>query len=183
MSLFEYIMVLTSILIGLGVAELLSGVVRMLRTDFKEGFYLPQILWAIYLFFYLIIVWWSRWDLRVNFHWTFFQLIMSLAGPLLAFVLAGLVFPRSRPAREYYFRQQKTFFGLLPIIMLIGLFHEYLIEGTPLLSMTTVLASSMLVLSLIPRFVKRDWIHILCGLAANLIFFSWVYLSVYLLSS
>lgn len=183
MSLFEYIMVLTSILIGLGIAELLSGIIRMLRTDYKEGFYLPQVLWAIFLFLYFIIVWWSRWDLRENFHWTFFQLLMSLAGPLIAFVLAGLAFARTRTAREFFFRQQKTFFSLLPLIMLISLLHEYIIEGTPILSMTTIMASAMMILSFIPRFVEKDWIHITCSLAANLIFISWVYLSVYLLSS
>ena len=183
MSLFEYIMVLTSILIGLGIAELMQGIVRMLRSDFREGFYLPQVLWAIYLFFYLIIVWWSRWDLRENFHWTFFQLIMSLAGPILTFILSGLVFARKSKAKDYYFRQQKVFFSLLPVIMAISIAHEVLIEGTSLISGTTMTASTLLILSLIPRFVQKDWLHIFCAASSNIIFISWVFFSVYLVSS
>ena len=183
MSLFEYIMVLTSILIGLGIAELLRGVVRMLRSDFREGFYLPQILWAVFLFFYLIAVWWSRWDLRENFHWTLFQLLMSLAGPVLAYVSAGLIFPRNRPAREYYFRQQKTLFTSIPLIALIGLLHEIIIEKTPIFSFTTTMATILLVLTLFARYSQRDWIQILCSLTANVLFISWMFLSIYLLSS
>lgn len=183
MSLFEYIMVLTSILIGLGIAELLQGVVRMLRTDFREGFYLPQTLWGVFLFFYLIAVWWSRWDLRENFDWTILQLLMSLAGPILAYVSAGLLFPRSRPAREYYFRQRKSLFTVIPLIALIGLLHEVIIESTPIISFTTIMATMLFVFTLLPRFSEKDWVHILSGLAANAVFTSWIFLSVYLLSS
>jgi len=37
-------MVLTSILIGLGIAELLGGIVRVLWSGFKENIFIPQIL-------------------------------------------------------------------------------------------------------------------------------------------
>ena len=183
MSLFEYIMVLTSILIGLGIAELLSGIVRMLRSDFKEGFYLPQILWSSFLFLYLIIVWWSRWDLRENFHWTFLQLLMSLAGPVMAFIAAGLMFARNRTAKEYYFRQQKTMFTILPLIAFSSLIHEVVIEGTSLLSFTTFMASLLVISTLLPRFFKKDWIHLVCSFSANAVFIFWVLSSLYLISA
>ena len=183
MSLFEYIMVLTSILIGLGIAELLQGIVRMLRTDFKEGFYLPQIFWSSFLFLYLVIVWWSRWDLSENFHWTFFQLMMSLVGPVLAFIAAGLMFARNRTAREYYFRQQKTMFTLLPLIASSSLAHELVIEGTAVISFTSFMSSLLIVTTLVPRFLKQDWIHLLCSILANAILTTWVLSALYLITS
>lgn len=183
MSLFEYIMVLTSILIGLGIAELLSGIVRMLRTDFKEGLYLPQIFWSSFLFLYLIIVWWSRWDLNENFHWTFLQLIMSLVGPVLAFIAAGLMFARNRTARVYYFRQQKTMFTLLPLIATSSLVHELVIEGTSIISFTSFMSSLLIVSTFLPRFFKKDWIHLVCSISANAILTTWVLSALYLISS
>ena len=44
MTVFEYVMVLTSVLIGLGIAELLGGIVRVFRSGFKENIFIPQIL-------------------------------------------------------------------------------------------------------------------------------------------
>lgn len=183
MDLFEYIMVLTSILIGLGIAELLNGMVRILRSDFKEGIYLPQLFWAAYLFLYLIIVWWSRWDLHENFEWTFVQLLLSLAGPIVLFILSGLVFPLKESARDYYYKRQKTFFTLLPLTPIIGMLHEIIIEGTPFLSLTTLMASTMLVLTTIPRFSQKEWVHLGCAVLINTIFLSWVLGANYLITS
>ncbi len=183
MGLFEYIMVLTSILIGLGVAELLNGVVRILRSDFKEGIYIPQLFWASYLFLFLIVIWWSRWDLHENFVWSFGQLLLSLAGPILLFVLSGLVFAHNQPARDYYFKHQKTLFTLMPFAALIGMLHEVIIEGTPVFSSTTIMASSLVVLSVIPRFSQRDWVHLSCAILVNVIFFGWVLGVSYLISA
>jgi hypothetical protein len=176
-------MVLTSILIGLGIAELLHGLVRMLRSDFREGFYLPQVLWAIYLFLYFIVVWWSRWDLRENFHWNFLQLLMSLAGPVLAFILSGLVFARKSKAREYYFRQQKVFFTLLPLIMIISLIHEIVIEGTSIISITSLIASAIMLLTVVPRYAQKDWIHIFCAACSIGILNAWIFFSIYMISN
>ena len=183
MGLFEYIMVLTSILIGLGVAELLNGVVRMLRSEFKEGIYLPQLFWAAYLFLFLIVIWWSRWDLNQNFHWTFTQLLLSLAGPVVVFILSGLVFPHNEQSRVYYFKHQKTFFTLLPFAAAIGLLHEILIEGTPVLSSTTLMGSMLVILSVIPRFSERDWVHLTCSVLINVLFLGWVLDVAYLIAS
>jgi len=183
MSLFEYIMVLTSILIGLGIAELLNGIVRMLRTDFKEGFYLPQVFWASFLFLYLIIVWWSRWDLSENFHWTFLQLMMSLVGPVLAFIAAGLMFARNRTARVYYFRHQKTMFTLLPLIATSSLLHELIIEGTAVMSFTSFMSTLLITATLLPRFFRQDWIHLVCSVSANAILTIWVLSALYFISS
>jgi len=174
MSLFEYIMVLTSILIGLGVAELLQGIVRLLRSDFEEGIYLPQLLWAGYLFLFLIVIWWSRWDLHENFNWSFIQLILSLAGPAIVFILSGLVFAHNEPARDYYFSKQKIFFTLLPLAMAISLAHEVLIEGTAFFSSTMLLGGTLFLLTLIPRYSDTDWVNMSCAVLANVLFLGWV---------
>ena len=49
MTVFEYVMVLTSILVGLGIAELLGGIVGILRSGSKDKIYIPQMLWAFFI--------------------------------------------------------------------------------------------------------------------------------------
>ncbi len=164
MSLFEYIMVLTSILIGLGIAELLYGLVRMLRTEFSEKFFLPQSIWAVFIFLHLIMIWWSRWDLRENFEWNILQLLLSLTGPILLFILAGLIFPQNKNSRDHYYQQRDSFFNILIVVLVVDSCHEVLIEGSNILSLVNLLIFMMLLSSVIARFSSRDWVHTISAL-------------------
>jgi hypothetical protein len=163
LSLFEYIMVLTSILIGLGIAELLYGVVRLLRTEFKERFFLPQAIWALFIFLHLIIIWWTRWDLHENFEWNFLQLLLSLAAPILLFILAGLIFAKNKPSRDHYYQQRTSFFNILAVIIVINFFHETLIEKSPILGLATPLLLIMFLATLAARFSDKDWVQSLAA--------------------
>ncbi len=182
MSLFEYIMVLTSILISLGIAELLYGVVRMLKSDFKEGFFLPQVLWAVFLFLHLIIIWWSRWDLRDTMEWNFNQLLLSLAGPVLIFILAGLVFPHKRTAQVYYFAQRKVFFSILAVVPIVDFCHEVLIEGTEIISTATVIIAILFTAIVWSRFSENETIHTLMAIIATGVILTFISMTTYLLN-
>ncbi len=173
MSLFEYIMVLTSILISLGIAELLYGVVRVLRSEFQERLFLPQAAWALFLFLHLIVIWWSRWDLHENFEWNFIQLLLSLAAPILLFILCGLIFPLKEVARDHYYRLRKPFFSILFLIAIIDLLHEILIEGSPILSLATPTVLVMAVAIIAARFSQKDLVHGIAALVcvATVLFF------------
>ncbi|UCD38013.1 MAG: hypothetical protein JSW54_00560 [Fidelibacterota bacterium] len=168
MSLFEFIMVLTSILIGLGIAELLNGVVRTIRTDFKERYYVPQILWAVFLFLHLITLWWSRWDLRDTMQWNFFQLLLSLTAPVLIFILVSLLFAENVHARVHYFKHRVIFFTLLSLVLVVDILHETIVEGTPFLSLDILITASILGMVVWCRFSKRTRVHVV-GSAASLI--------------
>jgi hypothetical protein len=176
-------MVLTSILIGLGIAELLNGMIRILRSNFREGIYLPQIIWAFFLLQYLVIIWWSRWDLHITFEWNFLQLMLSLVGPIVIFIMAGLVLPLELPAREHYFRQQKVIFTLMPLAAVISIVHELVIEGTAVISLTMLYAISLFTVTLIPRFAKKDWIHLICSGSGVALFFGFVIANSFSISS
>ena len=152
-------MVLTSILIGLGIAELLYGVVRTLRSNFQERIFIPQVLWGFYLFLHLLGIWWSRWDLHEGFEWNFLQLLLSLTAPILLFLLSGLVFPLNQVAREHYFQQRPIFFNLLILVCLVEVLHETFIEGTPLFSLTPLLIAVMLAGILAARITEKEWVH------------------------
>ncbi len=158
-------MVLTSILIGLGIAELLYGLVRMLRSDFKEKFFLPQAIWSFFIFLHLIMIWWSRWDLRENFEWNILQLLLSLAAPILLFILAGLIFPNNKNSRDHYYQQRVSFFNILIVVLLIDISHEVFIEGSAVFSLVNFLIFMMLLSSSFARFSLRDWVHTLSALA------------------
>ena len=95
MSLFEFLMVLVSIIVGLGVAEVLTGVARLSRSRGSSTRYWIHSCIVALVFFALIQQWWELWTLRDVPEWTFLSLILMLTGPMGLFLIAHLIFPES----------------------------------------------------------------------------------------
>ena len=70
MQLFEFLMVLMSIIVGLGIAALLAGVADLLRARNSTSFYWVHSLLVAVIFLALAQVWWESWDLRAAPEWT-----------------------------------------------------------------------------------------------------------------
>lgn len=94
MDLFEFILIITSVIYAMGVAQILAGVSRLAQTSVTIRWYLPHALWTLILFVYIFLVWWSAWEFR-DLHWTFpLYLYMALA-PTLAFFACSLLIPQA----------------------------------------------------------------------------------------
>ena len=122
MSLFEFLMVLVSIIIGLGIAEILTGTARMIRCrDSIQGYWVHSVA-ATGIFFALLQQWWEIWGLRDAPEWTFHGLLMMLTGPVGLHLIAHLLFPepmRGADLREYYYGAMRPvwWLGLLTVVL------------------------------------------------------------------
>lgn len=106
MSLFEFLMVLVSIIIGFGLAELMTGVAGMIRNRDSVQPYWVHILIIAAIFVAHLQQWWEAWGLRSTPEWTFLGLLMLLGGPVGLFLIAHLLFPdpmRGTNFRDYYY--------------------------------------------------------------------------------
>lgn len=56
MGVFEYVSVLTSIVIGLAIAHLLSGVIRIIQHPGRRARYLTHLVWVAFMFFQSILL-------------------------------------------------------------------------------------------------------------------------------
>lgn len=61
MNVFEFLLVIVSILLGLGIAELLAGMARMLRGELVAG--TLHSLWMFIVFQLQVQLAWGLWDL------------------------------------------------------------------------------------------------------------------------
>jgi hypothetical protein len=91
-SLLELIFVVTSVIVGLGIAEVLTGVVRILRGELKAG--LAQGLWTLGVFLSLVQLVWAYWGLNTETSLTYAEYLIILWGPIALFVTASLLFPK-----------------------------------------------------------------------------------------
>jgi hypothetical protein len=90
MDAFEYLAVLISIILGLGIAQLLGGFGRWVEQRGACQPFAPALIWAGILLLIHIQTWWSMFGLRFVTQWTFVRFAVLLQ-PIVLYLLAVLV--------------------------------------------------------------------------------------------
>src|SRR5437660_10248766 len=93
MSPFEYLSVLISIVLALGMTRVLTGVGEMLQASSHRQIYWVHVLWIVNLFLYLVVAWWIFYRWRNQQPWTFFLFVFVLVSPTILYLASVLLFP------------------------------------------------------------------------------------------
>jgi len=159
MSEFEYISVLLSIIIGLAVTQLLSGIARLVR----DGRSLAPAWWIIALVATLLLgslqVWWTSFQWRRFEGWTFFSYAAFMLLPSMLYLLCYLVLPADLHldgktlVREFIARRQ-PFYVLLGMIPLASYFQQWMLIGEVSLHDTDTLLRLLWIVIAVPGFVS-----------------------------
>ncbi|MDH5309232.1 MAG: hypothetical protein OEY08_04660 [Gammaproteobacteria bacterium] len=115
MDLFEYILILTSVIYALAVAQVLSGVSRIAQSRMKIRGFLPHKIWIFNLFLFIFLIWWATWEFRAV-NWTFPQYAYLLIAPTLLFFVCSLLTPKhfddeEKDIEAHFKRIQRPFFA------------------------------------------------------------------------
>ncbi len=133
MTIFEYLMVLVSIILGLGMTQILRGLSKIARSDAP---YLPLTLWAAFLGCVYVQVWWALWDLNEVALWNqgYFTLIVLI--PCSMFAATELLVPMGTTAetnwRAHFFRVRRWFFAAMLLFTLLATLETYILLGVAL---------------------------------------------------
>ena len=125
MALFEFLMVLVSVVIGLGLTEILSGGANLLRERDSVTFYWIHVLFQFGVFFALLQQWWESWDWVGLQEISFVAVLTLLASPVFLFLIAHLLFPspvKDADLESYYYRQAPLLWGLVLAGTFVGTF-------------------------------------------------------------
>ncbi len=163
MGLFEFLMVLVSIIIGLGIAEILTGIARTIRCRALVTGYWVHSVAVAGIFFALLQQWWEIWDLRSATEWTFHGLLMMLAGPVGLFLIAHLLFPEPMQGaniREYYYGTMRAVWWLGALTVVLATLFRPLIFGLSLLSPDNATSLLFLIGFIVLALSKRSIIHV-----------------------
>lgn len=140
MPVFDYLGVLISIVLGLGITRMLTWMGRIIKDRSGIRLYTPYLLWFALLFFTIVQVWWGLWNWRRIEQFYFFSfLYLAIVPMVLLYVLAELMVPDVRSDESvdleaYYFAQQRNFFSLFVVFYLLVITGAVLIRGAPLLT-------------------------------------------------
>lgn len=116
MSEFEYLSVLVSIVIGLGLTQILSGVARSVHR--RRTIELDPIhsVWSASTFIILILNWWVFFQSRELGAWTFAAFLAVVSWAVLFYLMAVILYPPDMEEDETYgdvwSRNRRWFMGL-----------------------------------------------------------------------
>ena len=130
MDIYEYVAVLTSIIIGLSITQLLYGLAQIVQHPDREPIYWIHLVWVAYMFF--TVVWWWWWQVALSSVdvWSLgLYLYVTIYAVILYFICA-LLFPSDMGDyagyRDYFLSRRRWFFGLLATAYVLDLGDTFL---------------------------------------------------------
>jgi hypothetical protein len=135
MTTFEYITVLVSIIVGLGITHLLIGIARLINRPDQNKVYWIHLLWVIQSFEWLVYFWWfnltmGTWEEWTGLLYTFF-ILWVVVSFLRCAVIIPIDLPESGDFRDYFYAKRAWFFGLLLVEQLFNLLYSVIRDFTP----------------------------------------------------
>lgn len=133
MSPFDYISVVLSVVIGLGLSHLLTGAVNLIQDRERVRFYWVHSVWVVLTFVGIVFLWWSIWRLRMLQNWNFVAFLLLLLEPVLMFVAAAFLIPRPSDKRidlrEHYYKSRRGIFGAYALFAALLIVQNGLLNG------------------------------------------------------
>lgn len=166
MGLFEFLLVLVSVVIGLGLTEILAGVANLLRARDEVRPYWIHVLFQCGVFFALLQQWWEFWDMEAMGEISFLAVLSILAPPIFLFLIANLIYPTQAKGcdlEEYYYRQAPLLWGLVIAGTLVGTFVQPLVFGDPVFHIANISGIPMLAFCFVLATSKNRRVHSVLG--------------------
>ena len=135
MDEFAYLSVLITIILGLGITQLMTGFGRLIVSHQGVRLYWPTVAWVALLLIFHILTWWTMFGLRNYRGWTFLAFLVLLLQPIVLYLLAALILPDFSPAsridlKTNYYYNARWFFSLLVIFFCVSLLKDLTLFGT-----------------------------------------------------
>lgn len=154
MTPFEFVTVLISIILGLGITQIVSGVADIIHHHERVKVYWPHLLWLILVFFLHIQEWWQIYELKNFTAWHLPVFLFIILYPIVLFILARILFPtfssEEVDLKAFYFNNYRKFFSLLIILPLLAMAENVFVHQ---------------------RGIEEEWIPLL--LCASSVFIVW----------
>lgn len=182
MTPFEYVSVLISIVLGLGITQLITGFADLFRHENEKNFFAPHLIWLMLVFFLHVQEWWLLYELRTLTLWRLPSFLFTLLYPVCLFVLARLLFPKRKPSgnptlQAFYLQHYPKFFRVITVLGILSVLDNHFVHERPVTDslIPALLSVVMLVLSVrgAPRSEALHYVIAILLLIFTLASFVW----------
>jgi len=143
MDQFEYVMVLVSIIVGLGIAHILLGIGgiidRLSRKEDRLELSLAHASWLGFCFLWLVMFWW--WEYRFSSRvtdWTMGLYLFLIGYAVILFLLQAVLIPRTwdgvTSLKDYFLERRAWFYSFLLVATIVDQFDGYFKGGLQYMS-------------------------------------------------
>lgn len=173
MTPFEYVSVLISLILGLGIAVILTGLARIIKRWESVVPYGPFFIWIVLVFVLHIQEWWDTYQLMNWTSWSLTVFLFVILYPILLFILANLLFPVKWKVpldlKTYYFTICPKFFFFTICLALTALLQNLFLLDYSLLEQPVQLVVIVLFFLLLIFRTEKTWVHYAVSLGLLLI--------------
>ena len=180
-SPFEYVSILVSIILGLGITQILASFSDLLYDYKKIKFYWPHICWVIFILFLHIQDWFITYELKEKQVWHLPELFFILLYPISLFCVAKMLFPGNEREEKFDMKMfYKNHFPLIFIVVAISItfsiifnfffLNKKLLEQLPLFVFLVVVVYASIKNIKSEMFHKSLAINIISGSIVSIIF-------------
>src|SRR5881397_14407 len=128
MDAFNYLSVMVSIVLGLGLTQLFAGIGNLVQIRRRVKLYWLHSLWVLLLIVLHLHMWWSFWALRGVVDWTYATFVYVLIGPAALVIASHIIIPELLDGwidvERHYFDTSPLFFGILALAATWAMFLE-----------------------------------------------------------
>ena len=166
MEPFEYFVVLSSIILGLGMAQILMGFSDMIANYQKITFSFPQMIYAVVIFIIHLQDWWYSYQYSVLIkEWTFMKSLFMLSFHVVLFLQARVLFPTGSRSQDidmvrYFHENWKLLYYLGSITVVISILQNVFISGHSLIEAAPLSLFALTYWGLIFLDIKSETVHL-----------------------
>jgi hypothetical protein len=175
MTPFEYVIVLISIILGLGITTILTGVAELIKHTSPVRLYAPYIIWILLVFVLHIQDWWVSYELKSVEVWELPRFLLIILYPINLYILAHLLFPaglsKEFDSKIFYLDHFPRLFYGSAILILLSTVQNISFTGLSFVSQAPKLVVAVVLLALALLKVRSNVLHLLLSgiLLASLI--------------
>lgn len=171
---FEYVSILISLILGLGITQILSSFTDLMYHYKKVKFYWPHSIWVIFILFLHIQDWYITFQLQHKKLWYLTDLLFILLYPIALFAVAKMLLPTNQSEenfnmRAYYKSQFPIIFFIFSLAIVISIiFNIVLLKNTVFEQIPFILFLITMLYFSISR-NENDWLHKLLAIIISII--------------
>ncbi|MCV9389323.1 hypothetical protein [Reichenbachiella ulvae] len=139
MEPFEYVVAMTSLILGLAMAQILNGIADMVSNYSRIKFSFSHTVMIVILFMVTLQDWWYSYQYSKHIEvWTFPTLMAILSFPIILFLEVRLLFPTGTRSQEldmdvYFYQNYRWIYTLFVITILISIAQNMYFSGYTLI--------------------------------------------------
>ncbi|SEG51431.1 hypothetical protein [Bosea lathyri] len=131
-ELFPHVRIVMGMIIGLGIARMLTGIAGFIQHPGRHRVSLLHMLWVGSILLELVLFWWWEFGLSRLPSWSFAVYLFLISYSIVLYLLSALLFPDNISEYEgyedFFINRRRWFFGLMAASFVLDVF-DTLIKG------------------------------------------------------